>query len=164
MTEEQGSEERKRTVVANSLLFKGPTVVAALVCAVAAVFSMAVGAVIATNPQSLEGTFLVDFASGNSALLGLLSGIGVVMLALGAAYVASAVLLWSETHWVRGVYLGIVVSIVGMVWSGLETTFAPGVAAAGMIVNVMIITLLATETWEARRGSMGGAPMEPGIP
>ncbi|MDG6960490.1 MAG: hypothetical protein JRM89_04335 [Nitrososphaerota archaeon] len=146
-------EEGGRASVSNSFLFKGPTVVAALVCGVAAVFSVAIGVAMATSPGSLEGTLLVNLSAGTSPSNGLLGGFGTVNVALGVVYVLSATLLWSETHWVKGVYVGMIVSIVGMVWSGLATTFAPGIAAAGMIVNVLIATLLATETWEARRGT-----------
>jgi hypothetical protein len=149
---EETSEKRRNDAIKNSFLFKGPTVVAALVCAVAAVFSIAVGTAIMANPGALQGTFLVNVSTGGSASKGLLGGFGAVMLVLGVIYVASAALLWSEIHWVKGVYMGIVGSIIGMVWSGIGTTFAPGIAAAGMLVNVLIVTLLATETWEATRG------------
>lgn len=145
--------EHRREAETKSLLFKGPTVVAALVCAVAAVFSYGAGIAIIFTPGSLQGTFLINLTTGSEPSQGFLNVVGAVIVALGALYVISAYLLWSEVHWVKGVYAGIVVSIVGMLVSGLETTFAPGFAAAGMIVNVLIVTLLATETWEARRGA-----------
>lgn len=146
-------DEGERRVADNkSLLFKGPTVVAALVCAVAAVFSYGVGVVIIFAPTYLQGTLLVDLSTGDAPSQGLLNIVGTVVIILGFTYVVSAYLLWSEKHWIKGVYAGIVVSIVGMLESGLDTTFAPGIAAAGMIMNVLIVTLLATETWEARRG------------
>ncbi|MDG7012637.1 MAG: hypothetical protein JRN46_00250 [Nitrososphaerota archaeon] len=147
------TEEERRVADGNSLLFKGPTVVAALVCAVAAAFSYGVGIGIIFAPAYLQGIFLVDLSTGNAPSQGLLNIVGAVIVTLGLAYVISAYLLWSEKHWIKGVYAGIVVSIVGMLESGLDTTFAPGIAAAGMILNVLIVTLLATETWEARRGT-----------
>ncbi|MDG6988458.1 MAG: hypothetical protein JRN21_03940 [Nitrososphaerota archaeon] len=149
---EEENEKRRNDAIKNSFLFKGPTVVAALVCAVAAVFSISVGTAIVTSPGALQGTFLVNLSTGNGVSRGLLGGFGIVLLVLGVIYVASAALLWSEIHWIKGVYVGIVASIIGMVWSGIGTTFAPGIAAAGMLVNVLIVTLLATETWEATRG------------
>ncbi|MDG6920057.1 MAG: hypothetical protein JRN59_00835 [Nitrososphaerota archaeon] len=153
MGEEAHGDEASRANVSNSFLFKGPTVVAALVCGVAAVFSVSIGVALYMSPASLEGTLLVSLSSGNPPSGALFGAFGVVNMLLGCVYVISATLLWSETHWVKGVYVGMIVSIVGMVWSGLATTFAPGIAAAGMIVNVLIATLLATETWEARRGT-----------
>ena len=147
------TEEEMRVAESNSFLFKGPTVVAALVCAVAAVFYYGIGIGIIFSSGYLQGTFLVDLSTGGAPSQGLLNVVGAVIVTLGLTYVISAYLLWSEKHWVKGVYAGIVVSIVGMLESGLDTTFAPGIAAAGMIVNVLIVTLLATETWEARRGT-----------
>ena len=149
--EHEGAEGERRPDSA-SLLFKGPTVVAALVCFVAAVFSAAAGIGIAVAPSDLQGTFLVTLSNGTLPSSGLLDLVGGVMVGLGVAYVLSGVLLWSEVHWIKGVYAGLIVSMVGMVASGLGTTLAPGMAAAGMIINVLIVTLLATETWEARRG------------
>ncbi len=149
--EHEGGEEARRGDSA-SLLFKGPTVVAALVCWVAAVFSAAAGAAIALAPSDLQGTFLVSLSTGSIPSQGFLDLVGAVMVGLGIGYVISGVLLWSEVYWIKGIYVGMIVSMVGMVGSGLGTTLAPGMAAAGMIINVLIITLLATETWEARRG------------
>ncbi|MCL5672591.1 MAG: hypothetical protein JRN56_04710 [Nitrososphaerota archaeon] len=154
MIEREEESKEMRVAESNSLLFKGPTVVAALVCAVAAVFFYGVGIGIIFAPVYLQGTFLVDLSTGNAPSQGLLNVVGAVIVTLGLAYVISAYLLWSEKHWIKGVYAGIVVSIVGMLESGLDTTFAPGMAAAGMIVNVLIVTLLATETWEARRRAL----------
>lgn len=147
---EQESEKRRREA-SGSLLFKGPTVVAALVCFVAALFSIAVGAAVLASPASLQGSLLVNLAGGDALPQGDIGLIGGTLVGLGVAYAFSAVLLWSEVHWVKGVYAGIIVSMVGTVAAGLGTTLAPGIAAAGMIINVLIITLLATETWEARR-------------
>lgn len=152
MGEDQEKAARRREAESKSLLFKGPTVVAALVCFVAALFSVTVGGAIAFASGDLQGTLLINL-SGGPLPLGLLDLAGAAMIVLGAAYAFSAVLLWSEVQWIRGVYAGIIVSAVGMVGSGLETTFAPGIAATGMIINVLIITLLATETWEASRGA-----------
>ena len=152
MGENEAVEEGRRADSA-SLLFKGPTVVAALVCFVAAVFTAAAGLAIAFASADLQGTFLVSLSSGGLPSQGLLDMVGAVRIGLGAGYVASGVLLWSVVHWVKGVYAGLIVSMVGMVASGLGTTLAPGMAAAGMIVIVLIVTLLATETWEARRGT-----------
>ncbi|MDG7007261.1 MAG: hypothetical protein JRN06_03320 [Nitrososphaerota archaeon] len=151
MGEHEGVEGARRADSA-SLLFKGPTVVAALVCFVAAVFTAAAGVAIAFASNDLQGTLLVSLSSGDLPSQGLLDLVGAVMVGLGAGYVISGVLLWSEVHWVKGVYVGLIVSMVGMVASGLGTTLAPGMAAAGMIIDVLIVTLLATETWEARRG------------
>lgn len=151
MGEQELVEERRRSDGA-SLLFKGPTVVAALVCWVAAVFSGAAGAAIALAPSDLQGTFLVSLSTGTLPSPGFLDLVGAVMIGLGIGYVVSGILLWSERHWIKGIYAGMIVSMVGMVGSGLGTTLAPGMAAAGMIINVLIVTLLATETWEARRG------------
>ncbi len=152
MDEEESKTEKRREAISKSLLFKGPTVVAALVCFVAFVFSDAVGLAIVLAPNLLQGTFLVALAPGGLPAQGFLDLVGVFMVLLGMMYVVSGVLLWSEVYWIKGVFAGIVVSVVGMVASGLATTFAPGVAATGMIVNVLIVTLLATETWEATRG------------
>lgn len=149
---EEETHERRSDAVSGSLLFKGPTVVAALVCLVAAIFSLGVGSVIIVSPGQLQGSILVNLSGGGQLPQGDLNLIGGAMVALGFLYVVSAVLLWSEVQWIRGVYVGIVVSMLGTVVSGLGTTLAPGVAAAGMIINVLIVTLLATETWEARRG------------
>ncbi|MDG6898486.1 MAG: hypothetical protein JRN24_01980 [Nitrososphaerota archaeon] len=151
MGEQELVEERRRSG-GSSLLFKGPTVVAALVCWVAAVFSGAAGAAITLAPSELQGTFLVSLSNGSLPSQGLLDLVGVIMVALGVGYVGSGILLWSELYWIKGIYVGMIVSMVGMVVSGLGTTLAPGMAAAGMIINVLIVTLLATETWEARRG------------
>lgn len=149
--EETRSEERMEAI-SRSFLFKGPTVVAALVCLVAALFSVAVGVAVAYTPSNLQGTFLVTLSNGAPLPQGLLNTVGGVMIALGVLYALSALLLFSEQHWIKGVYAGIVVSMVGMLVSGLSTTFAPGIAASGLIINVLIVTLLATETWEATRG------------
>lgn len=144
-------KEKERRNASGSLLFKGPTVVAALVCFVAALFALGVGAAIISSPSSLEGSLLVSLSSSAQLPAGELELMGGTMVALGVAYIFSAVLLWSEVHWIKGVYAGIIVSMVGTVAAGLGTTVAPGIAAAGMIINVLIVTLLATETWEARR-------------
>lgn len=152
MGEGEDKEAEIREELRKSLLFKGPTVVAALVCFVAAVFSIATGAAIVFSPDSLEGTFLINLGGGGLPPLGALDLTGSALIVLGVIYFVSAVLLWSEVHWIKGVYAGIIVSIIGMVVSGLATTLAPGIAASGMIINVMIVTLLATETWEAKRG------------
>ncbi len=149
---EQDKIEERREAVSKSLLFKGPTVVAAIVCIVAAFASAAIGAAFMFAPSDLQGTFLISLSNGNLPSQSLLNLAGGVMVMLAVVYVVSAVLLWSEVHWIKGIYAGMIVSIIGMVGSGLGTTFAPGIAAAGMIVNVLIVTLLATETWEARRG------------
>jgi hypothetical protein len=151
MEKEEMKAERRREADGQSLLFKGPTVVAALVCGVSALFYFGTGIAFVSAPGDLQGTLLISLSNGTSPSAGLLDPVGAIMMTLGAAYVVSAYLLWSEAHWIKGVYAGILVSIVGMVVSGLGTTFAPGIAAAGMIVNVLIVTLLATETWEARR-------------
>ena len=158
MAGELAHEETGKEVVGRSLLFKGPTVVAALVCGVAAVFSTALAVAFVFSPGALRGTFIVDLSNGSAPSQEVLNIVGFVLMALGVMYAVSAVLLWSEVHWIRGVYVGIVVSMVGMLWSGLGTTFAPGVAAAGMLLNVLIITLLATETWEATRGIRRAPP------
>ncbi|MDE1854254.1 MAG: hypothetical protein KGI38_10995 [Thaumarchaeota archaeon] len=152
MDGEQNKAEVRNAAERKSLLFKGPTVVAALVCVVAAAFSTGVGIAFLYTPGALQGTFLISLSNGSSPSQGLLNLVGILLVALGLAYVVSAVLLWSETHWIKGIYAGMMVSILGMLGAGLGTTFAPGIAAAGMIVNVLIVTLLATETWEARRG------------
>ena len=151
--EDRAGEERK--VASGSLLFKGPTVVAALVCLVAALFAGVVGAMILVTPDALQGSILINLSGGGKLPTEDLLLIGGTMIVLGVLYVISAVLLWSEVQWIRGVYVGIVVSMVGTVVSGLGTTLAPGIAAAGMIINVLIVTLLATETWEARRAMKG---------
>jgi hypothetical protein len=148
---ESSKEEGRREMAKGSLLFKGPTVVAALVCFVAALFAVSVGVAVVTSPGSFQGSLLLNLGGGGQLSQGSIDLIGGTMVALGLMYTASAVLLWSEVHWIKGVYAGIIVSMVGTVASGLGTTLAPGIAAAGMIINVLIITLLATETWEARR-------------
>jgi hypothetical protein len=151
----EDGEVEERRVASGSLLFKGPTVVAALVCLVAALFAGAVGAMILVTPDALQGSILINLSGGGKLPSADLLLIGGTMVVLGVLYVISAALLWSEVQWIRGVYVGIVVSMVGTVVSGLGTTLAPGIAAAGMIINVLIVTLLATETWEARRAMKG---------
>ena len=148
---EEDIEERKRAE-AKSLIFKGPTVVAALVCFVAAVFSVGLGLIIWAVPSDLQGTFFVNLSNGIQVSSRLLNLITVVLVVLGIGYVASGALLWSKAHWIKGIYAGIMVSIVGMLASGLATTFAPGLAASGLILNILIVTLVATETWEESRG------------
>ncbi|MDG7009008.1 MAG: hypothetical protein JRN06_12420 [Nitrososphaerota archaeon] len=148
---EESEIDARKEALKKSLLFKGPTVVAALVCWVAFAFSDATGVALVLAPKDLSGTFLVG-AGGSLPSQGILDAMGVMMVILGLLYVVSGILLWSEVHWIKGVYVGIIVSVVGMVGSGLGTVFAPGLAATGMIVNVLIVTLLATETWEATRG------------
>ena len=152
MGETESESEKRKEAMKKSLLFKGPTVVAALVCFVAFAFSDATGVAMVLAPSTLQGTFFVPVASGAGPSQGLLDAVGIVMGILGIFYAVSGILLWSEVHWIKGVYAGIVVSIVGMVGAGLSTVFAPGIAATGMIINVLIVTLLATETWEATRG------------
>ncbi len=152
MGEAENEGEKRREAMKKSLLFKGPTVVAALVCFVAFAFSDATGIAMVLAPSMLQGTFLVPATVGTAPSQGLLDAVGIVMGILGVLYVVSGILLWSEVHWIKGVYAGIIVSIVGMVGAGLATVFAPGIAATGMIINVLIVTLLATETWEATRG------------
>lgn len=152
MGEEESEGEKRQAAMKRSLLFKGPTVVAALVCFVAFAYSIATGVAIMVAPAALQGTFLLPTTGGNAPSQGFLDIMGVVMGILGFLYVVSGALLWSEVYWIKGVYAGIVVSIVGMVGAGLWTVFAPGIAATGMIINVLIVTLLATETWEATRG------------
>ncbi|MDG6910072.1 MAG: hypothetical protein JRN08_06855 [Nitrososphaerota archaeon] len=152
MGEEVDESEARREAIKKSLLFKGPTVVAALVCWVAFAYSDAAGVAMVLAPSDLMGTFLVGGTGGGLPSQGVLDLVGVVMVILGVMYVVSGILLWSEVHWIKGVYVGIIVSVLGMVGSGLGTVFAPGLAATGMIINVLIVTLLATETWEATRG------------
>jgi hypothetical protein len=151
MGKEESEIEARREAIKKSLLFKGPTVVAALVCFVAFAFAESAGLAMVFAPYALQGTFLIGEGSGLPSHE-LLSLMGAVLAVLGVLYVASGVLLWSEVHWIKGVYAGIIVSVVGMVGAGLGTVFAPGIAATGMIINVLIVTLLATETWEATRG------------
>ncbi len=152
MDKEEDESEARRAAIKKSLLFKGPTVVAALVCWVAFAFSDAAGVAMVLAPNDLSGTFLISSSGGALPSQYVLDLLGVVMVLLGVMYVVSGILLWSEVHWIKGVYVGIIVSVVGMVGSGLGTVFAPGLAATGMIINVLIVTLLATETWEATRG------------
>ncbi|MDG6990272.1 MAG: hypothetical protein JRM99_02490 [Nitrososphaerota archaeon] len=149
---EEDTIEARKEAIRKSLLFKGPTVVAALVCWVAFAFSDAAGVAMVLAPSYLAGTFLVGGTVGALPSQAVLDLVGIVMVILGVLYVISGILLWSEVHWIKGVYVGIIVSVVGMVGSGLATVFAPGLAATGMIINVLIVTLLATETWEATRG------------
>lgn len=151
MQEHKDAEEMKEAE-RRSLIFKGPTVVAALVCFVAALFAVGLGLVVFTVPSDLQGTFFVNLSNGNPVSRGLLELIGVVLVILGGGYVLSGALLWSKAHWIKGVYVGIMVSIVGMLASGLATTFAPGLAASGLVLNILIVTLVATETWEESRG------------
>lgn len=151
MEEAKVVDERKEAE-RKSLLFRGPTVVAAMVCFVTAVFAISIGLVALIVPSDVQGTLLINLSGGQAVSGSLLDLISVVLLALGVAYVLSGVLLWSSKLWIKGIYMGMLVSIVGTVVSGLGTTFAPGGAAAGMIINVLIITLLATETWEESRG------------
>ena len=99
MGEEKTAQERRKAE-SRSFLFRGPTVVAALVCAVSAVFSVAVGAALVSAPSALEGTLLVSLSNGNPPPQGLLNAVGGVMLLLAFAYVVSAGLLWSEVHWI----------------------------------------------------------------
>lgn len=148
---EEKAEERMEAI-RGSFLFKGPTVVAALVCLIAALFSVVVGVAVISTPSGLQGTFLLSLPNGNPLSQAFLNLVGEAMVALGVLYALSALLLFSEVHWIKGVYAGIVVSMVGIVVSGLSTSFAPGIAASGLIINVLIVTLLATETWEATRG------------
>jgi len=150
--EGHGDAEERREAERKSLIFKGPTVVAALVCFVAALFAVFLGLIILTVPSELQGTFFVNLSNGNPVSSSLLGLITVVLLILGGGYVLSGALLWSKTHWIKGIYVGIMVSIVGMLASGLATTFAPGLAASGLILNILIVTLIATETWEESRG------------
>ncbi|HKT22794.1 MAG TPA: hypothetical protein VJR06_09335 [Nitrososphaerales archaeon] len=152
MGKEEDESEARKEAIKKSLLFKGPTVVAALVCWVAFAFADASGVAMVLAPQDLAGTFLITGVGGALPSQAVLDLLGVAMVILGLLYVVSGILLWSEVHWIKGVYVGIVVSVVGMVASGLGTVFAPGLAATGMIINVLIVTLLATETWEATRG------------
>ena len=149
---EESESEKREEAIRKSLLFKGPTVVAALVCFVAFAYSDVAGVVMVFAPSDLQGTFLVGGTGGSLPSQAALDTIGIVMVLLGVMYVVSGALLWSEVHWIKGVYAGIIVSVVGMVGSGLGTVIAPGFAATGMIINVLIVTLLATETWEATRG------------
>ena len=142
---ERKQEEKK------SLLFKGPTVVAAIVCFVSGIFSLGIGFASLFASSDLQGTLLINLSNGHSISGGLLDLVGATTISIGIAYFASGILLWSKKHWIMGIYFGIMISIVGMVASGLGTTFAPGLAAAGMIINVLIVTLLATETWEESR-------------
>ncbi|MCL4519353.1 MAG: hypothetical protein M1587_09165 [Thaumarchaeota archaeon] len=150
MEERKASEEEARQVERRSALFRGPTVVAALVCFVTAAFTFSIGAVGLIVPSDVQNTLLINLSNGQpvSDLVDIMS---LVLIVLGVAYVLTGVLLWSSGSWIKGIYIGIAVSIVGTVVSGLSTTFAPGAAAAGMIINVLIVTLLATETWEESR-------------
>jgi hypothetical protein len=134
-----------------SLLFKGPTVVAAIVCFVSGVFSIGIGFIALFASSDLQGTLLINLSNGHSISGGLLDLVGATTIGLGIAYFVAGILLWTKKYWISGIYFGIMISIVGMVASGLGTTFAPGLAAAGMIINVLIVTLLATETWEESR-------------
>lgn len=152
MHREENETEKRKAAISKSLLFKGPTVVAALVCFVAFAFSAAAGFALVLAPSELQGTFLVSLSGGSPPPQDVLDLLGAVLVLLGVMYVVAGTLLWSEVHWIKGVYAGIIVSVLGMVGSGLGTTFAPGIAATGMIINVLIVTLLATETWEATRG------------
>jgi len=147
---EESKEERKK-IEKKSLLFKGPTVVAAIVCFVAGLFSFGIGFLALGSPSTLQGTFLINLSNGRQVSTGLLDLIGAVTIGIGIFYFLSGWLLWSKTHWITGIYVGIMVSVFGTAASGLGTTFAPGAAAAGMIINVLIVTLLATETWEESR-------------
>lgn len=149
--ERRSSEEKERQAERKSLLFRGPTVVAALVCFVTAAFTFPIGLVGLVAPSDVAGTLLINLSNGQPVSTLLVDAASVILISLGAVYVLTGVFLWSSRLWIKGIYLGITVSIVGAVVSGLGTTFAPGAAAAGMIINVLIVTLLATETWEESR-------------
>lgn len=153
--ERRTSEEEHRQEERQSILFRGPTVVAALVCFVTAAFTFSIGAVGLAVPSDVQSTLLVNLSSGqlSSNFVNIMS---VVLIVLSVAYIATGVLLWSSRSWIKGIYVGIAVSIIGTVVSGLATTFVPGAAAAGMIINVLIVTLLATETWEESRNLKEG--------
>ena len=151
-SKEQDDAEARKAAERRSVLFKGPTVVAALVCYVAGVFCLIIGLVTSAAFTFIKGSLLLSLANGQTISSGLQELITVVMIALGVAYFASGAMLWSKRLWIKGIYVGIMVSIVGMVVSAMGTTFAPGAAASGMVINVLIVTLLATETWEAARG------------
>ena len=145
------SEVEARQAEKRSLLFRGPTVVAALVCFVSAAFTFPIGVVGLLIPSEIRGTLLINLSNGQPLSTLLVNALSVVLIVLGATYVLTGVFLWSSKLWIKGIYIGITVSIVGAVVAGLGTTFAPGAAAAGMIINVLIVTLLATETWEESR-------------
>ena len=127
--EEQKNAEDRKEAERKSPLFNGPTVVAALVCFVAALFSAAMGLAALLAPSDVRGSLLINLANGQTISNGFLELLGVVMIALGGAYILSGALLWSKVYWIKGIYFGIMVSIAGLVVSGFGTTFAPGAAA-----------------------------------
>lgn len=132
------------------LIRGGPTIAAAIVCFVSGVFSLSLGLFIMLAPKDLQGIVFMSLTASNSpistsSILGITSFVTVI---LGILYFAAGALLWSYTQWARGAYLGIVVSILGTGLSGLGVTFAPGAASAGLVINILIITMIATEAWE----------------
>ena len=119
-----------------------------ILCIVSGLFSASVGLIALVQPSTLQGTLLISLAGGQAVSSALVGLAGFIMILLGVGYFASSAMLWSKSTWVRGTYLGVLVSIIGAVISGLATLFAPGAAAAGMVINILIITLLATQSWE----------------
>lgn len=135
----------------NRLMRGGPTVAAALVCFVSGIFSITFGLSVLLLPKDLVGVFLIAPIGSSGTLASSvfeLSGMGTTVL--GIVYIIAGIFLWSPKMWARGAYLGIVVSIVGTIISGISVTYEPGIAAAGLVVNILIITMIATETWEER--------------
>ncbi len=144
--EREEIEEEKK-----ALFRRGPTVAASLVCIILGAVGAVTGGVAIFAPSYIEGMIvLTSLGPSTQITQGIITLVGVATLILGVFYVVSGSLLWSATRWVTGAYMGIIVSVLGTVVSGAVVLFAPGPAAAAMVVNVLIITLIATETWEER--------------
>jgi hypothetical protein len=142
---EKGVDEQNR------LMRGGPTVAAALVCFVSGVFSITFGLSALLLPKDLVGIFLISpIGSSGTQVSSVFELSGIALTVLGIVYIAAGIFLWSPKMWARGAYLGIIVSIVGTIISGVSVTYEPGIAAAGLVVNILIITMIATETWEER--------------
>ena len=115
------------------------------------VFSIVLGVLSLLAPSSLQGVVVINALVQNQPLGSLfVSLLGPVSLSLGVLYMIAGLFLWSPMRWSKGAYLAIIVAVIGTIEGGLAATFAPGAAASGMVINVLLITLIATETWEER--------------
>ncbi len=150
-SETSESNEKSSQIENNHSMRRGPTIAAALVCLVTGVFGVLLGVLLLIAPKQTVELIALSPSSNSPFLSSFTLELGgLIITILGVAYLVSALLLWSITRWVNGAYLGIIVSMFGTIVSGLGVTFAPGPAASGLVVNVLIITMIATETWEEK--------------
>lgn len=88
------------------------------------------------------GFSAVGGAAGGGALAGLGMISGVILLALGAAYLALAYGFWKLLPWAW--MLGVALAIISLAWTAIEVVTSPNMVAAltGSIIGIAISVVI----------------------